>query len=218
MPLELVLEGKPKPEEPVMLGAVTRSKPVVLVSEAESLPTVALAPNMPPFGVAFEMPLLEAVAFESNRLRDKDPGVSLLGDTASEVGTIPNVDRDCVVPNILLLGGGCVDALLIGAEIEPNTPSLRDSKLLGGSNGGDPMAHLLLLGTLLVEEDPKPAKPGTPDFISAPLVPVSPLFSAVVPAIPVVRAAEALAMPFSLYILGCIKGFTAHVCVLNSSS
>lgn len=48
--------------------------------------------------------------------------------------------------------------------------------------------------------------------------PVWPLFSAVVPTIPVVRAADALAMPFSTCIVGCIKGFTAHVCVLNFSS
>ena len=67
-------------------------------------------------------------------------------------------------------------------------------------------------------EEPKAAKLGTSDSFLASLVPVSPLFSAVVPTIPVVRAADALAIPFSTCIVGCIKGFTAHVCGLNSSS
>ena len=34
----------------------------------------------------------------------------------------------------------------------------------------------------------------------------------------VFRAADALAMPSPTCILGCVKGFTAHVCALNSSS
>ena len=67
-------------------------------------------------------------------------------------------------------------------------------------------------------EKPKGGKLGTPDSFLASLVPVSPLFSAVVPTIPVVRAADALAMPSPTCIVECIKGFTAHVCVLNSSS
>ena len=68
-------------------------------------------------------------------------------------------------------------------------------------------------------EEPKVAKLETPDSFLASLVLVSPpLFSAVASAIPVVRAADALTMPFSTRIVGCFKGFTAHVCVLNSSS
>lgn len=62
------------------------------------------------------------------------------------------------------------------------------------------------------------AKLGTPDSFVASLVPVSLLFSASVATIPVVRAPDALAMLFSSCIVGCIKGFTAQVWVLNSSS
>ena len=59
---------------------------------------------------------------------------------------------------------------------------------------------------------------GTTDSFSASLVTVSPLVPAVVATMLVVRAADALAMPLSTGIVGCIKGFTAQVCVLNSSS
>ena len=192
--------------------------PVVLVFETQSLASVVIAPRGPPFGDTFEMPLLEDVAFKPTGPRDEDLGVSLLGDTPSEAETIPNIDGDFVLPNILLLGGGWVDALLKSAEIEANIPSLKDPELFQASSGGDPKAQSLLPGTLLAVEDPKSAKPGTPDSFSAPLVPFSPLFLAVVPVIPVVRAAALLAMPFSLYVYRCLRGFTAHVCVLNSSS
>ena len=67
-------------------------------------------------------------------------------------------------------------------------------------------------------EEPKLAKLGTTDSFFASSVPVSPLVPAVVATILVVRAADAVAMPFSTGIVGCIKGFTAQVCVLNSSS
>ena len=175
--VETAFGGERKPEERVILGAVLKSRPVVLVFKTESLATVALAPREPSFGDTFEMPLLEDVAFKPTGLRDEDLVVSLLGDAPSEAVNIPNVDGDFFVPNVLILGEGWVDALLIGAEIEPNTPSPRDSELLGGSRGGDPKAQLQLLGTLLVVEDPKSAKPGTPESFSAPLVSVTPLSS-----------------------------------------
>lgn len=67
-------------------------------------------------------------------------------------------------------------------------------------------------------EEPKAAKLGTPDSFVASSVPVSPLSSAVVPPILVIRVADASVMSFLTCIIGCDKGFTAHVCVLNSSS
>ena len=67
-------------------------------------------------------------------------------------------------------------------------------------------------------EEPKLAKLGTTDSFSLSLVPVSLLVPAVVATILVVRAAEALAMLTPTGIVGCVKGFTAQVCVLNSSS
>lgn len=69
-----------------------------------------------------------------------------------------------------------------------------------------------------MSEDPKLAKFGTPASCLASLVSVSPLCSAGVATIPVVGAADALATLFSTCIVGCIKGLTAQVCVLNSSS
>ncbi len=67
-------------------------------------------------------------------------------------------------------------------------------------------------------EEPKLAKLGITDSLLESLVPVSPLVPAVVATIAVVRAADTLAMPFPIDIVGCVKGFTAQVCVLNSSS
>ena len=82
---------------------------------------MALEPNKPPSGVAFETSLLEDVAFELNRRRDGFLDVSLLGDTPLEPEKIPTVDEGLVDPNKLLLEGGWVDALLPeGAEFEPN--------------------------------------------------------------------------------------------------
>jgi hypothetical protein len=82
---------------------------------------MALEPNRPPFGVAFETSLLEDVAFEPNRHRDGVLDVSLLGDPPLEPEKLPTVDEGLVDPNKLLLEGGWVDALLPeGAEFEPN--------------------------------------------------------------------------------------------------
>lgn len=67
-------------------------------------------------------------------------------------------------------------------------------------------------------EELKLAKLRATDSFLALLVPVSLLASAVVATILVVRAAAVLAMPFPTGIVGCVKGFTAQVCVLNSSS
>ena len=67
-------------------------------------------------------------------------------------------------------------------------------------------------------EEPKLVKLGITDSFSASLVPVLPLVPAVLATIIVVRAADALAMPFPTGIVGCVKGFTAQVCALNSSS
>ena len=129
-PVEVVFEGEPKPEKPVMLGAVPKFRPVVLVFETESLATVVLAPNRPPFGDAFEMPLLEDVAFEPTGLRDEDLGVSLLGDKPSEARNIPNVDGDFVVPKRLLLRGDGVDGLLMEvADFELGRLPPKDSVL-----------------------------------------------------------------------------------------
>ncbi len=67
-------------------------------------------------------------------------------------------------------------------------------------------------------EEPKLAKLGITYSLLESLVPVSPLVPAVVATIVVVGAADALAMPFPTGMVGCVKGFTAQVCVLNSSS
>lgn len=67
-------------------------------------------------------------------------------------------------------------------------------------------------------EEPKLKKLGTTDSSLALLVPVSLLVPVVVASILDVRVADALAMPFHTGIVGCVKGFTAQVCVLNSSS
>ena len=129
-PVETAFGGLPKPEKSVMLGAVPKSRPVVIVFETDSGATVVLAPNKPPFDVTFEISLLDAEAFEPNRLRDEDLGASLLGDTPSEAGNIPNFDEDSVVPDILLLGGGWVDALLTeGVEFDPDRLPDRDTVL-----------------------------------------------------------------------------------------
>ena len=163
---------------------------------------MALEPNSPPFGVAFE--------------------TSLFGDTLLEPAKIPLLDEDLVDPvdpNKLLLEGDRVDAVLPeGAELKINGTPPGDSVVFADPSVDDPNVQLLLLGTLLVAEEPNLAKLGTTDCFSPSLVPVSLLVSAVVATIPVVRAAAALAMPFPTVIVGCIKGFTAHVCVLNSSS
>ena len=82
---------------------------------------MALEPNRPPFGVAFETSLLEDVASEPNRPRNGFLDVSLLVDTPLEPEKIPTVDEGLVVPNKLLPVGGWVDALLPeGAEFESN--------------------------------------------------------------------------------------------------
>ena len=67
-------------------------------------------------------------------------------------------------------------------------------------------------------EEPKLVKLGTADSFLASLVPVSLLVPTVVASIAVVRAADALAIPIPTGIVGCVKGFTAQVCVLKSSS
>ena len=70
-------------------------------------------------------------------------------------------------------------------------------------------------------EEPKTSRPvklGAVDSFWALLVPVSPLATAIVAVVPVVRAADALVELFHANIYGRDKGFTAHVCVLNSSS
>ena len=179
---------------------------------------MALKSNRPAFGVAFETSLLEDVALEPNTPRDGVLDVSLLGDTPLEPEKTATVDENLVVPNKLLLEGGWVDALLPeGAEFEPNRLPPGDSVFFCDSSIDDPNVQLLLPGTLLVAEEPKLANLGTTDSFLASLVPVSPLVPAVVATIPVVRAVYALAMPFPTSILGCVKGFTAQVCVLNSS-
>lgn len=89
---------------------------------------MALAPNRPPIGVAFETPPLEDVAFEPNKPRDKGLDVSLLGDTIWGSEKIPSVDGDLVIPSKVLLGESCKDALLLeGAKFEPNRLPPRDS-------------------------------------------------------------------------------------------
>lgn len=89
---------------------------------------MALEPNRPPFGVAFETSLFDDVAFEPNRPRDGVLDVSLLGDTPVKPEKIPTVDEGLVVPNNPLLEGGWVDALLPGgAEFEPNRLPTGDS-------------------------------------------------------------------------------------------
>ena len=68
------------------------------------------------------------VAVELNMLGKGDLDVSLLGVTPVEPENIPVVEDDSAVPNILLLEGVCVDALLMeGAGFEPNELPLRES-------------------------------------------------------------------------------------------
>jgi len=82
---------------------------------------MALEPNRPPFGVAFETLLLEDLAFEPNRSRDGVLNVSLLGDTPLDPEKIPNVDSGLVDPIKPLLEGALVDALLPeAAGFDPN--------------------------------------------------------------------------------------------------
>ena len=133
---------------------------------------IALKPNRPPFGVAFETSLLEDVAFELNRCRDPVLDVSLLGNTPLEPEKIPTVDEALVDPNKLLLEEGSVDAFLPGAvEFEPNGPPSEDSVLFRDSSVDDPDVQLLLLGRLLVAEEPKLAKLGITGSFLASLVP-----------------------------------------------
>ena len=85
--LDAVLVEKSKPGKRVALGdvnsdaspfaVVPRWKSVELAFEAESLANIALKSNRLPFGVAFDTPLREDVAFEPNRLGDEDLDVSL---------------------------------------------------------------------------------------------------------------------------------------------
>jgi len=154
---------------------------------------MAIEPNRPPFGAAFETSLLKDVVFEPNRPRGGVLDVSLLGHTPLEPEKLPTVDEGLVDPNKLLLEGGWVDALLPeGAEFEPNGLPPGDSVFFWDQSVDDPNVQLLLLGTLLVAEEPELAKLGTTDSFLASLVPAG--------------------------IVGCVKGFTAQVCVLNSSS
>lgn len=89
---------------------------------------MALEPNRPPFGVAFETSRLEDVAFEPNRRRDGVLDVSLWGDTPLEPEKLPTVDEGSADPNKLLHERGWVDALLpAGAKFEPNRPPPGDS-------------------------------------------------------------------------------------------
>ena len=89
---------------------------------------MALEPNRPLGGVAFEKSLLEDVAFEPKRRRDGVLDVSLLEDTSLEPEKLPTVDEGLVVPNKLIIEGAWVDALLLeGAKIEPNRRPPRDS-------------------------------------------------------------------------------------------
>ena len=80
-----------------------------------------------------------------------------------------------------------MDTLLIeGAEFGLNRLPPRDSVLFRDSRVDGLGIELLLLEMLLGAEEPKKAKVATPDSFLASLVSVSPLFSAVVPTIPVV--------------------------------
>ena len=135
---DVVLVEKSKPEKPVALGDVPldaslfadapRLKPVELAFEAGSLANMALEPNGPPFGVAFETPLWGDVVFEPNRLRDGDLDVSLSGDKLSKPEDTSNVDEGLAVPNNVVHERVWVDALSIeGAEFGPNRLPPRDS-------------------------------------------------------------------------------------------
>ena len=111
---DVVLVEEPSPEK-VALGKLMT---VELAFEAGSLADMALEPNKPPFGVSFETPLLEGLAFKLNGLRDGNLDISLLRDTLLKAAT---VDEGLVCPNELLPKGVWVTALLIaGAEFEPN--------------------------------------------------------------------------------------------------
>ena len=205
-PVEIAFGVEPTPEELVMLGVILKSKLVVLVFETGSLATAALAPNRPRSGDAVEMRLLEDVAFEPTGLRDEDLGGSFLGDAPSEAGNIPNVDEGSGSPDLLLLRGDWVDASLTeGVEFDPEGLLHRDAVLFRGSGVDDRKALSLLLGTLFEVETPKPPKFVDPEFFLASFVAVLSLFPVVTPVI------SAVDQP------GLMRGFTAHVCALNSS-
>ena len=152
-------EDVPNPEK-VKGGAVSRMELVVVEDNG-----CAAVSKIELVCVAFETPLLEDVTFGLNRHSEK----------------IPIVDGDLVVLNILLLGGRWVDALLLeGAEFEPNKVPPGDSVFFRESRIDDPKVQSLLLETLLVAEESRSAKFGTPDSCLASLVSVSPLFAAIV--------------------------------------
>lgn len=164
-----VEEDVPNPENPVPLcegllsvdGTAVLKIELVLVKDEGC----AAVPKIELVCVAFETPLLEDVTFGLNRHSEK----------------IPIVDGDLVVLNILLLGGRWVDALLLeGAEFGPNKVPPRDSIFFRESRDDDPKVQSLLLETLLVAEESRSAKFGTPDSCLASLVSVSPLFAAIV--------------------------------------
>ena len=73
---------------------------------------MALEPNRPPCGVAFEKSLLKELGFEPKRLGNGVLKVSLLGDMSLEPEKIPPVNEGLVDPNKLLCEGDWVDSFL----------------------------------------------------------------------------------------------------------
>ena len=88
-----------------LFAVVPPWKSIERAFEAGSLANMALESNRSPFGVAFDTPVREDVAFEPDRLRDGDLDVLLLGNALSKPENTSNVDEGLVVPNRLVLEG-----------------------------------------------------------------------------------------------------------------
>ena len=139
-PLDVVLVEDPNPEKRVvlvdlpldafLLAVVLKESPVELAFEVLSLADMTLEPNRPPFGVAFETSLLEDVAFELKRPGDGGLDVSLLKGMPLKAEKLPAVDEGFVIPNVLLVAGDWVDALLPeGIEFVPDRSPPGDNGL-----------------------------------------------------------------------------------------
>lgn len=123
MPVDLPLDAP-------QYAVVPQESPVELAFEVLSLADMTLEPNRPPFGVGFETSLLKDVALELKRPGDGVLYVSLLEDMPLKPEKLSAVDEGFVMPNMLLVRGDWVDALLPeGAELVPNRPPPGDNGL-----------------------------------------------------------------------------------------
>lgn len=203
-----------------LLAVIPNMGPIELGFGVRSMFDMELESNMLlPVCVAFEPLLLDDGALESKRLTGGDLNVCLLGNILVDVEALPGFNSVLGIPDILSFDGGGVDVLSIeGGELKYNEASPRDSVPFRDCKFDDPKVQLLLCGTLFLLEESAGGEVGTPSSFLTSSIPVSRLSFAVVPPVPLVRAADVPAVVFSTRMIGCVKGFTAHVCVLNSRS